>query len=88
MTLDTLAPGIAALVSKVAWDELEPGEARRLRALGMDTGAQVSVEHRGVFGTRDPLAVRLGGTMLALRRSHALAISVDISDDAPVEAQR
>ena len=42
----------------------------------IDTGAEVTVMHRGIFGTRDPLAIRIGRMTVALRRSHALAIEV------------
>ena len=43
----------------------------------MDEGAEVAIIHRGIFGTRDPLAIRIGRMTIALRRSHALAIEVE-----------
>ena len=52
-------------------------EAQRLRAMGIDAGAKVVVEHRGVFGTRDPLAVSVGRMTVALRRVHARAMTVE-----------
>ncbi|KZY20316.1 iron transporter, partial [Erythrobacter sp. HI0038] len=61
----------------VDWASLAEGEAKRLRALGVDEGAEVSVVHRGVFGTRDPLALRIGRMTIALRRVHARAIEVE-----------
>ena len=80
MTLDGLEYGRQARIVAVAWDRLAMDEAKRLRALGIDEGAELAVIHRGVFGTRDPLALRLGNMTIALRRSHALAIEVELLD--------
>ena len=77
MTLDVLDSGINAAIVAVDWDRLAPDEAKRLRALGVDEGAELEVTHRGVFGTRDPVALRIGGMTIALRRSHAKAIEVE-----------
>ena len=51
-------------------------DAKRLRALGVDEGVEVSIAHRGIFGGREPIALRLGRTMIALRLTHAEAIAV------------
>ncbi|WP_338068081.1 FeoA family protein [Croceicoccus ponticola] len=75
--------GSAVRVVSVAWDQLESGEARRLRALGIDVGAVLKLAHRGIFAGRDPIAVEVGRMTVALRRAHALAIMVE---DAPGEA--
>ena len=85
MTLDGLECGRLARIVAVAWDRLASDEAKRLRALGVDEGAELTVIHRGVFGTRDPLALRLGNMTIALRRSHALAIEVELLDGATNE---
>ncbi len=82
MTLDGLEYDKSARIVAVAWDRLASDEAKRLRALGVDEGAELAVIHRGVFGTRDPLALRLGNMTIALRRSHALAIEVELLDRA------
>ena len=82
MTLDGLEHDRPARIVAVAWDRLASDEAKRLRALGVDEGAELAVIHRGVFGTRDPLALRLGNMTIALRRSHALAIEVELLDSA------
>ena len=74
--------GTTVRVVSVAWDQLEPGEARRLHALGIDGGAVLKLAHRGIFAGRDPLAVEVGRMTVALRRAHALAIAVE---DAPGE---
>ncbi len=76
MTLDLLESEQLATIVAVNWTVLADDEAKRLQALGIDTGAQVAVMHRGIFGTRDPLAIRIGRMTVALRRSHALAIEV------------
>lgn len=46
---------------------------RRLIELGFVEGAQVHVLHEGLFG-RDPIAVRVNGSTVALRRREAMAI--------------
>ncbi len=76
MDLASLKTGIAATITGIDWDAVAPGDAKRLRALGLDTGAEVAVEFRGVFGGADPLAVTIGRTTVALRRVHAAAMSV------------
>ena len=75
MTLDGFENDTTARIVAVDWASLAEGEAKRLRALGVDEGAEVSVVHRGVFGTRDPLALRIGRMTIALRRVHARAIA-------------
>ena len=77
MTLDTLMPGETGRILSVDWAVLAPEEAKRLRALGFDVGAQVGVAYRGVFAGSDPLAVTLGRMTVALRRVHAAAMAVE-----------
>lgn len=48
---------------------------RRLIELGFIEGARVTILHEGLFG-RDPIAVRVNGTTVALRRREAMAILV------------
>jgi len=76
MTLDQFPPRRRAEIVAVDWGRLAPDEAKRLQALGVDAGARVAVAHRGVFGGRDPIALLLGRMTLALRRSHAAAMTV------------
>ncbi len=55
---------------------LPPAELeRRLLELGFVEGAQVEIIHEGLFG-RDPIAVRVADTTIALRRREAMAIVV------------
>ena len=77
MTLDAFDGGKSARITAVDWSALAEDEGKRLKALGVDEGAEVSILHRGVFGGRDPIALRLGAMTIALRRSHALAITVE-----------
>ncbi len=77
MTLDLLPIGQSARVIAVDWSRMADEEAERVRAMGIDVGTQLAISHRGVFGTRDPLAVMVGRMAVALRRSHALAMQVE-----------
>lgn len=76
MTLDELANDMTARISGVDWTAVAPDEVKRLQALGLDEGAEVSIAYRGTFFWRDPIAVRIGAMTVALRRSHARAFSV------------
>lgn len=76
LTLDQLSPLDRAEITAVAWDSLAQGEAKRLRALGIDIGARVAIAHRGVFGGRDPIALIVGRSTVAIRRVHARAMQV------------
>lgn len=77
LTLDRLPVGQPARIAAVDWDALDPDEGRRLRAMGIDTGATVTVAHRGVLAGRDPLAVQIGRMTVALRRAHACTMRVE-----------
>ncbi len=48
---------------------------RRLLELGIVEGASVQILHEGPIG-RDPIAIRVNGTTIALRRREAMAIMV------------
>ena len=48
---------------------------RRLLELGFLEGAAVEIVHEGPLG-RDPIAVRINGTTIALRRREAMAVFV------------
>jgi ferrous iron transport protein A len=52
-------------------EELE----RRLLELGFTEGALIEILHEGFFG-RDPIAVRVNASTVALRRREAMAILV------------
>jgi ferrous iron transport protein A len=78
MTLDLLPVGQPARIAAVEWSLLVDEEAQRLRALGVDVGAKVSVAHRGTMGGRDPIAIAIGRMTVALRRAHARAMQVEL----------
>jgi len=75
-TLDHLGKRESAEILSVDWDRIAPDEGKRLRALGIDAGAMVTIAQRGIFGGRDPLAIEVGRTIVALRRSHARAMQI------------
>jgi ferrous iron transport protein A len=77
MTLDLLPQGQPARIVAIDWAALVAEEGQRLRALGIDLGAEVSVAHRGVFSGSDPLAITVGRMTVALRRVHARAMQVE-----------
>lgn len=77
MTLDQLPIGTPARIASVDWSALVAEEAQRLQALGLDEGARVTLAYRGVFAGRDPLAVEIGRMTVAIRRVHALAMTVE-----------
>lgn len=57
--------------SSIPWNELE----RRLLEMGFVEGAAVEVLHEGPI-KRDPIAVRVDETTVAIRRADAIAIVV------------
>lgn len=78
MTLDLLPVDQPARIAAIEWAQLVDEEAQRLRALGVDVGAKVSVAHRGILGGRDPIALTVGRMTVALRRTHARAMQVEL----------
>jgi ferrous iron transport protein A len=76
--LDELPLRRAAIVANIDWDALRPSEARRLRELGFDQGVPIEALHVGPIG-RDPIACRVGRMTIALRRTLASAIHVDMA---------
>lgn len=77
ISLDKLAVGMRASIASIDWDALEESEACRLKHFGFDEGVVVEPLHLGPFG-RDPLAIRVGRMTVAIRRSHARAVRVNI----------
>lgn len=77
MKLEALERGQPARIVSIDWSAIAPEEGKRLRALGIDPGAEISVAHRGIFGGKDPLAILIGRMTIAIRRVHAAAMVVD-----------
>lgn len=78
MTLNELPDDAHATVRAVAPTsaDLSAGDLRRLAELGFIPGEPVHLLRRGPGG-REPLAVRVGDTLFALRRAEALCIEVE-----------
>ena len=74
-SLEALKVGVRARIDAIDWNLLDPACAGRLRDFGFDEGVAVEALHQGPFG-RDPMAVRVGRMIVAIRRSHARAIRV------------
>jgi ferrous iron transport protein A len=75
--LDQLPVGRKARIASIDWPLLVPEEAQRLRALGIDEGAEVTLAYRGIFAGRDPLAIEIGRMTIAMRLAHARAMTVE-----------
>ena len=68
---------VQAIEVHPSYCDLPEGELeRRLIELGFIEGAAVEILHEGLFG-RDPIAVRVDGATVALRRREAMAIVVE-----------
>lgn len=60
--------------------QISPSEhSKRLMEMGLLEGSQVEVLHEAPFGG-DPVAVRVRGAMIALRRSEANQVEVMIDE--------
>jgi ferrous iron transport protein A len=76
LRLDQLPFRTPARVTGIDWSRLSEEDARRLRNLGFDEGVAIEALHGAPFG-KDPLAIRIGRMMVALRRAQAQAVSVE-----------
>ena len=75
MTLDDLPIGRAARVAHLTPDKSSIELTERLEEIGFTCGESVAVLTRGTPGG-DPLAVRVGQSRFALRRTEARCIHV------------
>ena len=73
--ITALAPGEIALIAAIDRAGLDPATAQRLCELGFDEGVDVEILHRAPFGG-DPIAVRVGNMVVALRRDMAGLIEI------------
>ena len=78
LRLDQLPFRTPARVTAIDWESLADSDARRLRNLGFDEGVDVEALHGAPFG-KDPLAVRVGRMLIAIRRVQASYILVETS---------
>lgn len=80
LSLDLLPFRTRATVTGIDWAMLGEADARRLRNLGFDEGVEIEALHAAPFG-KDPLAIRIGRMMVALRRAQARAVSVSVNSE-------
>ena len=81
--IDQLAAGLPAIITGI--DRVACGDTiwRRLHEMGFDEGVDVEVLHKAPLG--DPIALRVGNMMIAIRRAEAALIGVEIGAAAPVD---
>ncbi len=77
MRLDQLPFRTPATIASIDWAALGDSDGKRLRNLGFDEGVEIEALHGAPFG-RDPLAIRVGRMMVALRRAQARAVTVAV----------
>ena len=82
MRLSELSPGCNAVITDVSDLYDDDAVARRLRELGFVPGESVRILARGPIA-RDPLAVQIGYTRFALRRTEAGRIGVSPEEGEP-----
>ncbi len=71
-----MRPGEVATIVSVDRDGCDPQVARQLHEMGFDDGVEVELLHRAPLGG-DPLALRVGGMVVALRQRLAAMIVVE-----------
>lgn len=76
-TLGSLRPGQTCRVIGLADQAVSPELEERLLRMGFAEDAAIEVRHEGLFG-RDPIAVKVDGVILALRRREADTILVEV----------
>lgn len=76
LLIERLPPGQVAVITAIDRGGLDPLTAQRLHELGFDEGVDVELLHRAPFGG-DPMAVRVGNMVVALRCSMARLIEVE-----------
>jgi ferrous iron transport protein A len=79
LRLDQLPFRTPATIRAIDWALLSEADAKRLRNLGFDEGVEIEALHGAPFG-RDPLAIRVGRMMVAMRRAQARAVSVALEE--------
>ena len=77
LRLDDLPFRTLAMIESIDWAALGDADAKRLRNLGFDEGVEIEALHGAPFG-RDPLAIRVGRMMVAVRRAQARAVHVAV----------
>ena len=73
--IERLGRGETATIIAIDRAGIDPGTAQRLHELGFDEGVDIELLHKAPFGG-DPMAVRVGNMVVALRRSMAKLIEI------------
>lgn len=76
LPIELLLPGQVATIAAIDRAGLDPDTARRLHELGFDEGVDIELLHRAPFGG-DPLAIRVGNMVVAVRRAMAALIEIE-----------
>lgn len=76
MRLTSLEPNRPVHVETIDWDALSEMDGRRLRELGLHEGCTIELLHRAGFRGRGAHACKIGRMIVAMRASHAAAITV------------
>jgi len=79
MNLAQLKKGQKAWISKVQGDEADR-VTLRLMELGMLEGGEVELVHEAPYGG-DPIAVRVRGGMIAIRRAEATRVQIVLKEE-------
>jgi len=74
--LTTLAPNRPAYVDSIDWSAMSDMDGKRLRELGLCEGASIELLHRAGWTRAGAHACRVGRMIVAMRATHAAAISV------------
>jgi ferrous iron transport protein A len=77
--LGDLKKGTRARITQVGRECDDSATVSRLLEMGFLEGAWIEVVHEAPFGG-DPIAIRVRGTLLALRRNEANAVEVSIHE--------
>jgi ferrous iron transport protein A len=81
ISLGRLKPGARGRIASLRADGGPVALLTRLMEMGFLEGSEIEVLHEAPFG-RDPIAVRVRGTVVALRRQEADWIWVDVAPGA------
>lgn len=85
VTLGSLPPGVRARIVEIAAGAGDSDLHLRLYEMGFDEGVEVEILHRGPIGG-DPIAVQVGGMVVAMRRRDAGQVKVAVGNATLREA--
>jgi ferrous iron transport protein A len=77
-SLGALRTGQTAVIREIQSGS-DISSALRLMEMGLIEGARVELLHEAPFGG-DPIVVRSRGTLIALRRSEAMKVRIELAD--------